>query len=243
MRTTRRGWCSRPCRPSSSRCRRAGTTIPESGYLISFRTRREQPAACDHDDEPPGEGRPRAEPANDRGGRGTQRRDGVGQRRRSGPVPARIWNTKPTAKPGGDAAQQLGTGRGTGGPSPARRRSGRPRSAATRRRPAPCAAANRAAPTVSVLIDPSGQVGGRDHDMGAAAAGAASASQPHPRPAPIPAANGTVGGCVPAAAADHRTRTGACPPARPRSAVASSSALIIGRWPHVRRPCPTRDHP
>jgi hypothetical protein len=48
------------------------------------------------------------------------------------------------------------------------------------------------------VIDPSAQVGGRDHDMGAAAAGTASASQPHPRPASIPAANGPWAGASPA---------------------------------------------
>ena len=48
------------------------------------------------------------------------------------------------------------------------------------------------------VIDPSGQVRGREHDMGAAAAGAASASQPHPRPASIPAANGPWAGASPA---------------------------------------------
>ena len=100
-------------------------------------------------------------------------------------------------EPGGDAAQQLGLAAEPAEPAPAQCRPdgrGQPRPGDDQRLVRP-----RAGRAPLRVIDPSGQVGGWDHDMGAAAAGTASASQPHPRPAPIPAANGPWAGASPAA--------------------------------------------
>ena len=136
------------------------------------------------------------EPANDRGGRGTQRRDGVGQRRRLGSFRLES-GIQADGEPGGDAAQQLGLAAEPAEPTP----HSVDRTVEVSRDPAMtralCGREQGGTDRVRV-IDPSAQVGGRDHDMGAAAAGTASASQPHPRPASIPAANGPWAGASPA---------------------------------------------
>ena len=190
----------------------AGTRIPgKRDYSISFRDPARAACRLDQDNDLPGERRGHPEPANTAAAvapsAATASANGVGWGRSGsnlGSKPTATWVATPRSS---------SDGRGTGGP--ARTVStGRSRSAATRAMTRALCGREQGGTNRVCVIDPSGQVGGRDHDMGVAAAEQRVRRSRTLETSAHPGRDGPWR-CVPSRVADHRTRTGACPPQDP----------------------------